>query len=99
MGTDDPIVLVTRDARSPRSRPIGWPRRRLRPEAGAADVMGAVMANSAQRRTSSVGTLSLPLLGFGCAPIGNLYEPVSDDNAQAALSEAVRRGICYFDTA
>jgi len=61
--------------------------------------MGAVMANSAQRRTSSVGTLSLPLLGFGCAPIGNLYEPVSDDNAQAALSEAVRRGICYFDTA
>jgi D-threo-aldose 1-dehydrogenase len=38
-------------------------------------------------------------LGFGCAPIGNLYEPVSDDDAESALHEAFARGVQYFDTA
>jgi D-threo-aldose 1-dehydrogenase len=43
--------------------------------------------------------LSLPPLGFGCAPIGNLYEPVSDEEAQGAMCEAFAKGIRYFDTA
>jgi D-threo-aldose 1-dehydrogenase len=38
-------------------------------------------------------------LGFGGAPIGNLYAPVSEEDAQAALHEALARGISYFDTA
>ena len=44
---------------------------------------------------------NMPLgpLGFGAAPIGNLYAEVSDDDAQAALAQAWRRGIRYFDTA
>lgn len=38
-------------------------------------------------------------LGFGGAPIGNLYTPVSEEDAQAALHDALTRGIRYFDTA
>jgi D-threo-aldose 1-dehydrogenase len=38
-------------------------------------------------------------LGFGGAPIGNLYAPVAEADAQAALQEALERGIRYFDTA
>jgi D-threo-aldose 1-dehydrogenase len=38
-------------------------------------------------------------LGFGAAPIGNLYEPVSDLQARNAVREALRAGIRYFDTA
>ena len=38
-------------------------------------------------------------LGFGSAPIGNLYAPVDEDDAQAAIHAALARGVCYFDTA
>jgi D-threo-aldose 1-dehydrogenase len=38
-------------------------------------------------------------LGFGGAPIGNLYEKVTEDEAQAALAAALDHGIRYFDTA
>ena len=44
-------------------------------------------------------TMSLGSLGFGAAPIGNLYAEVSDDDAHVALAQAWRRGIRYFDTA
>lgn len=37
--------------------------------------------------------------GFGSAPIGNLYSPVSDDDAIASLQAAWDGGIRYFDTA
>ena len=38
-------------------------------------------------------------LGFGAAPIGNLYRPVSEADAQKTLDTAWKRGIRYFDTA
>ena len=38
-------------------------------------------------------------LGFGGAAIGNLYRPVSDDAATAAVTEAWNYGVRYFDTA
>jgi D-threo-aldose 1-dehydrogenase len=38
-------------------------------------------------------------LGFGGAPIGNLYQMVSEAQAQAALETALAEGIRYFDTA
>lgn len=38
-------------------------------------------------------------LGFGAAPIGNLYRSVSDDQAREALEAAWSGGIRYFDTA
>jgi D-threo-aldose 1-dehydrogenase len=38
-------------------------------------------------------------LGFGGAAIGNLYRPVADDAASAAVDAAWQAGIRYFDTA
>jgi D-threo-aldose 1-dehydrogenase len=38
-------------------------------------------------------------LGFGGAPLGNLYEPVAEDAARAAVQAAWDAGIRYFDTA
>ncbi|MFF5468279.1 aldo/keto reductase [Streptomyces achromogenes] len=38
-------------------------------------------------------------LGFGAAALGNLYAPVGDEQAHAAVQAAWERGIRYFDTA
>jgi D-threo-aldose 1-dehydrogenase len=38
-------------------------------------------------------------MGFGGAPLGNLYRKVSDKDAQAALQTAFDAGIRFFDTA
>lgn len=38
-------------------------------------------------------------LGFGGAPIGNLYRRIDDETAIAAVTEAWEQGIRYFDTA
>jgi D-threo-aldose 1-dehydrogenase len=43
--------------------------------------------------------LRLTQLGFGTAPLGNLYRKVRDDDAQATLHAAWQAGIRYFDTA
>jgi D-threo-aldose 1-dehydrogenase len=49
----------------------------------------------------SVGSTGLALseLGLGTAPLGNLYEPMSDATARAILDAAVSSGIQYVDTA
>lgn len=41
----------------------------------------------------------LTRMGFGGAPLGNLYRKVSDQDAQAALQAAYDAGIRFFDTA
>lgn len=41
----------------------------------------------------------LPRLGFGGAPLGGLYSPVSQAQAHAALQSAWACGLRYFDTA
>lgn len=38
-------------------------------------------------------------LGLGCAPIGNLYTPVADDDAVATVRAALDAGVRFFDTA
>lgn len=43
--------------------------------------------------------LTIDLLGFGCAPLGNLYQAVSDEVAMSTLSAAWDAGFRYFDTA
>ena len=43
--------------------------------------------------------VSLTRMGFGGAPLGNLYRKVSDEDAQGALQAAWDAGIRYFDTA
>lgn len=43
--------------------------------------------------------LMLGRLGFGAAPIGNLYHPVSDEQAHGTVEAAWASGVRYFDTA
>ncbi len=45
------------------------------------------------------GALSFTELGFGTAPIGGLYRPVTGDQAQATMTTAWDAGVRYFDTA
>lgn len=44
-------------------------------------------------------TINFTELGFGTAPLGNLYRAVSEDDAQKTLDAAWKAGIRYFDTA
>lgn len=50
-------------------------------------------------RTIGNTTLTVTELGFGAAPLGNLYQIVSDDDARDTAVSAVEAGISYFDTA
>ena len=45
------------------------------------------------------GGLTFTELGFGTAPLGNLYRAIGDDEAQAILELAWQGGVRYFDTA
>lgn len=45
------------------------------------------------------GGVALSTLGFGAAPIGNLFEAVTEDGAHDALLRAIRGGIRHIDTA
>lgn len=52
----------------------------------------------ARRPVGSTG-LSLPEIGFGAAPLGNLYAAISDADARATLDAALAAGLRYVDTA
>lgn len=45
------------------------------------------------------GGLDFTELGFGCAPLGNLYRAISEDDAHEILDRAWDAGVRYFDTA
>lgn len=45
------------------------------------------------------GGVTFTELGFGTAPLGNLYQAISDDDARATLDAAWDGGVRYFDTA
>jgi D-threo-aldose 1-dehydrogenase len=45
------------------------------------------------------GGLTFTELGFGSAPLGNLYRAVADEEADAILGEAWETGVRYYDTA
>ena len=45
------------------------------------------------------GSLIFTELGFGSAPLGNLYRAISEAEAQATLEAAWATGVRYFDTA
>jgi D-threo-aldose 1-dehydrogenase len=52
-----------------------------------------------RRLAARGGTLDLTVLGFGGAPLGNLYRAVSDADARATLEAAWDAGIRVYDTA
>lgn len=43
--------------------------------------------------------LEVDTLGFGCAPLGNLYHSISDDESKEVLNAAWQAGFRHFDTA
>ncbi|MEP5729473.1 MAG: aldo/keto reductase [Sulfitobacter sp.] len=45
------------------------------------------------------GGVTFTELGFGTAPLGNLYKAISDNDARATLDAAWDGGVRYFDTA
>lgn len=45
------------------------------------------------------GGLRFTELGFGTAPLGNLYRAISDDSARATMDAAWEGGVRYYDTA
>jgi D-threo-aldose 1-dehydrogenase len=45
------------------------------------------------------GGLTFTELGFGAAPLGNLFKAISDDAAHALLEAAWAAGVRYYDTA
>jgi D-threo-aldose 1-dehydrogenase len=50
-------------------------------------------------RSRSGAEIPFTIMGFGAAPLGNLYRPLSEDEAQATLDAAWEVGCRYFDTA
>jgi D-threo-aldose 1-dehydrogenase len=56
------------------------------------------MTPLARRRVGKT-KLMLTALGFGGAPVGNLYAPLDDEAALAAIERAWAGGVRYFDTA
>jgi len=44
-------------------------------------------------------SVSVTTLGFGGAPVGNLYRAITDADAEGAISTAWDAGVRYFDTA
>lgn len=59
------------------------------------------MSTTEPRLLNKRTSRSVPLtqMGFGGAPLGNLYKKVEESDAQAALSAAYDCGLRYFDTA
>jgi len=65
------------------------------------------MAQSAHARTirkrkfetRSGAELAFTELGFGSAPLGNLYRPMTEKEARATLDAAWSAGCRYYDTA
>jgi D-threo-aldose 1-dehydrogenase len=51
------------------------------------------------RRSLGQTGLDVTELGFGTAPLGNLFRPLADDAARATLAAAETAGFGYYDTA
>ena len=45
------------------------------------------------------GAIGFTEIGFGAAPLGNLYRAIPDDEAHAILGRAWAGGVRYYDTA
>ena len=55
------------------------------------------MTNIATRKLGS-SRATVSTLGFGSAPLGELFEPVGEEQAQQTLAAAWDAGIRYYDT-
>src|SRR5580692_9282297 len=71
--------------------------------ADAEGAMGVVKFARAGRKSKFTARSGAPLpiteLGFGTAPLGNLYRPMTEKEARATLESAWATGCRYYDTA
>jgi D-threo-aldose 1-dehydrogenase len=58
-----------------------------------------VPAHDSERPRIGRRGIRVSALGFGSAPLGNLYSAVADADAQASVHKALAGGVRYFDTA
>jgi D-threo-aldose 1-dehydrogenase len=65
---------------------------------GKAGTMSGMAAVGNRRRIGRTD-VQVTELGFGSAPIGNLYAAVGDEQATASVDAAWQAGVRYFDTA
>lgn len=67
----------------------------------AVKVSGMKVSGMKTGATRQVGNTALALetLGFGCAPLGNLYRELSEGDAAALLNAAWAAGFRHYDTA
>src|SRR5256886_2360975 len=84
----------------PRSHPRRQVRacsRLLRPD--EVSPAGATLMDLNARVRVGKTSLEVPRVGVGTAPLGNMFEALSDEDADAVLASAVAHGLRYFDTA
>ena len=62
-------------------------------------LIGTVFMNTIKERQLGSTRLTVPQLGFGASPLGELFVRISDATAAATLQTAWDAGIRYFDTA
>ncbi|MBC8642299.1 aldo/keto reductase [Caballeronia sp. EK] len=55
--------------------------------------------NPAEKRKWPRSGLETTLMGFGAAPIGNIFRPISEEDSAALIKAAWDAGVRYFDTA
>jgi D-threo-aldose 1-dehydrogenase len=65
----------------------------------AGEDRGHEVLTPATRRPLGRCGLEVPVLGFGGAPLGNLYEPIPEERARQTVAAALEAGIRLFDTA
>ena len=51
------------------------------------------------KRTRLAESLEVTAIGLGTAPLGGLFAPVSDADAEATIERAWSLGVRFFDTA
>ena len=61
--------------------------------------MDSIEVQALPRRKIGMTELEVVTLGLGCASLGNLYRPVSDDQARDTAQCALDAGLRYLDTA
>src|SRR5690606_40985766 len=78
-------------------RPNGWrPARRF---SNLAPITGEERMRPDDRRVLGKAGVEVTVMGFGGAPLGNMYQAFSDAQARATLEACWDAGIRYFDTA
>jgi D-threo-aldose 1-dehydrogenase len=62
-------------------------------------MISMLKSTTISKRQISNTQLHVNTLGFGCAPLGNLYQAINDDDAKIVSSAAWQAGFRHFDTA